>query len=233
MQKLMLLLLMLPGLLLASEIAPIPAYSAQYDVSREGMKIGETIRSYTVDDQQIGTFEAYTKTTGIAAWFVKDKVLERSTFSYQPPQIVPLTYLYSRTGGKKERHAELTFDWENKRITNDVDQTPWKMELPLGTLDKYVYQIQVMIDLGLGKTRMDYLIADGGKLKNYPLEVVGEEQLKTKLGKLDTVVLKKVGDKRKTTMWCAKELNYLPVRITQTETDGSDYEAEIISLSGM
>jgi nucleoside-diphosphate-sugar epimerase len=60
-----------------------------------------------------------------------------------------------------------------------------------------------------------------------------ESQVKTKLGEFDAVQVRRASGDRVTTFWCAKELNYLPVRIEQRAGDGSPVVASLISVQGL
>ena len=57
------------------------------------------------------------------------------------------------------------------------------------------------------------------KKKNYIFEVVGEEEIDTKLGKLKTLKLvrKREDSDRESIFWSAPEMHYLPVKIEITE----------------
>jgi hypothetical protein len=98
--------------------------------------------------------------------------------------------------------------------------------VPTGTQDKLSYQLQLRLDLLAGKTDMTYAVADGGKLKEYRFKVTGEEQIDTPYGRYNAVrVMRDRGEDadRETLIWLAPELDYLIVRLEQTESDGKTY----------
>ena len=107
------------------------------------------------------------------------------------------------------------------------------MHVPSTTQDKLLYQITLMIDLMQGREKPQYAIADGGTLKDYDFSVLGEEKIDTPLGKLDTIKLKRIDDKRHTVIWCAKSLDYLPVRIEQVEKDDANLAMMIREVTGL
>lgn len=214
-----------------AEKLPIPSFEAKYKVHRGGLTIGEAQRRlYQKDETWV--FESSSRTTGFAALFIKDTITERSHAYYQNGRMLPQSYLYQREGGKREREVKLRFDWSQQRVINSINDDPWVMKIPEGTLDKFLYQLQMMIDLEKQQP-LNYQVADGGKLKQYHIDIIGSERLKTPLGEFDTVILKRRDDKRQTTMWCAENLHYLPLKITQIEKDGAEYRAEISQLSGL
>lgn len=211
----------------------IPDFEATYSLNRSGLTFGESKRKLAILDDGRYQFESNTRSVGFAALFIKDKLYEKSVlnFSTQENRLLPESYLYTQTG-KKKRHVELSFNHEKNRVINTVNDDPWTMEIPDGTMDKFAYQLQIMLDAGEKKS-FSYQIADGGKLKQYDIEVIRTEKLKTAIGTYETVVLQRSNDKRKTTMWCAKELHYLPIKISQKEKDGGEYRAEIEKLKGL
>ncbi|MEW5757780.1 MAG: DUF3108 domain-containing protein [Pseudomonadota bacterium] len=218
---------------LAGEPA-IPDFAATYQLQRGSLTLGETVRSLKAEgDGGAYAFESEIHSTGFAAIFLKDKVIERSMFKLQDQRVIPLEYLYDRRGGKKERQTHQKFDWENRQVTDLQDPQAAAVAVPEATLDKHVYQIQVMLDLAAGKRDLEYAILDRAKVKTYRVEIIGEETLDTKLGKLDTVIVQRKKDGVATTLWCAKELYFLPVQIAQVEKDGSSYKARIKALTGM
>lgn len=148
-------------------------------------------------------------------------ITEQSKMQWNSEQqtISPLHYNYSRRGLSKDRTAELSFDWKNKSVTNNVQKTSWQMDIAQKVQDKLSYQIQMQQDLLNGKKDFTYQIADGGRLKEYKFTVVGEEMLDTPLGKVNTLKVKRSREKdeRVTYAWLAKDWNYLLVRLQQEE----------------
>ncbi len=211
----------------------IPDFEATYSLHRSGLTFGESVRQFKSLGDGRYQFESRTRSVGFAAMFIKEKIYEQSllSFSAQKNRLLPDSYQYVRSG-KKEHHVKLSFDRENNRVVNRVNDDPWVMDIPEDTLDKFGYQLQIMLDAG-EKKHFQYQIADGGKLKQYDIEVIGTEMLKTAIGTYEVVVLQRSNDKRQTTMWCAKELHYLPVKITQKKRDGGEFRAEIKKLTGL
>ncbi|BFM17212.1 hypothetical protein R50073_33950 [Maricurvus nonylphenolicus] len=145
-------------------------------------------------------------------------------------QLVPQLYEYHRTGLGKDRHAVLTFDWQEGKVTNNVQQKPWSMDVPQATLDKLSYQLQLRNDLLNASPDLQYQVADGGRLKDYSFELMGEEVLQTPIGKVNTVKIKRIraADKKRITyLWLAQDWNYLVVRLRQQEKDGKHYEINL------
>ena len=74
---------------------------------------------------------------------------------------------------------------------------------------------------------MTYRVVDGDEVEEYAFRVVGEERVTTKAGQFDAVEVERVREpdaRRETTLWFAKDWNYLLVRLSQIETDGQHYQ---------
>jgi hypothetical protein len=134
--------------------------------------------------------------------------------------VVPQHYVYKRRGLGKNRDADLKFDWNAKTVLNQVQKTEWKMKLEPKVQDKLSYLLQLQHDfLEQDKSKFTYKIADGGSLKVYTFEKVGNERLKTPLGEVDTIKIKRSrsNSDRTTYAWLAPKYENLLVRLQQTE----------------
>ncbi len=215
----------------------LPAFTAHYELLRnDNFKLGEVKRTTTAQPDGTIKFESHSKTTGLAALFIKDQIAEHSIFTLSQNTIQPLNYLYDRTGGKRARTTKINFDWPTKSITNAIDGTKWKTEIAPGTQDKLSYQLQLMLDLQAGLTTFSYPVADDGILKEYRFTLQGEETIKTSIGEIETIKLKReraADSKRKLTIWFAKSLRYLPVRIKQGKNAKEFLTLEIKQTEGI
>lgn len=188
-------------------------FDNQYKAKLYGFNITVTNRlTKTADNQYELLFKADSMIGSIT---------ELSKMQWNPAQqtISPLHYSYARRGLSKDRTAELSFDWKNKTVTNNVQKTNWQMDIAQKVQDKLSYQVQMQQDLLNGHKNFAYQIADGGRLKEYKFEIVGEELLDTPLGKVNTIKVKRSreNDERVTYAWLAKNWNYLLVRLQQEE----------------
>lgn len=217
----------------ATHAAALPEqFTATYDVKKAGVTIGETKRTLSRENGQY-LFESITRPSGVAKLFTSGQVVERSHWQFFQGQPRPVQYTFFNSGGKKKRNVRLDFDWGTNQVINTVNGEPWTMPLEHGTSDKLLYQLFIMQDLPTTATSLRYPVADGGKLKYYDIEIMGKERIRTPLGKFDAVRLRHVKGKRTTTLWCAPELAYLPVRIEQRKKDDSPVVAVLSAVKGI
>lgn len=210
-------------------------FEATFSLRTSGTTFARSQWSLTPEDG--GRFVSTSRTApqGMFSLIRDDTRTERSEWTYAGDWLQPITYRYERTG-RKARVIDIAFDWEKNIARHESGGTTWQLEVPPGTMDKFSYILALMRDLGLGKRRMEYTIADGGRhLKRYVLAGIGEERIKTALGTLDTIVVRRERENspRRTTFWCAKSLGYFPVRIVHTEREDAVLTLQVESLSGI
>ncbi len=231
------LLLFLATLLAACETnATLPApFTAWYSLHAKGLTIGTMERRLEVREDGRYHLRSESRTAGLIALIRNDRILEESTWTLENDQIRPMEYSYQYSGSKKPRTVKVHFDWKQGKIINQEGDSTWHMAIVPGVMDKLVYQLGIMADLKRGKRRLEYRIADGGKIKTYPFDYLGEEALDLPLGKFQTLKFEyhKANSPRKTTVWCAPALDYLPVRLDYRERDGTVISALLEKVSGI
>jgi hypothetical protein len=207
-------------------------YKAQYQVSRGTFVIGTAEISLTLSDQGAYNYRGFTTPVGLAAVFRKDEITEESAGQMVNDRIVPERYRYHHKKPKKQRQVNLEFDWQSKRVTNQIADSNWSMEIPTGTQDKFSQQLSLMLSLCRGEKVAEFEVADGGLLKTYRYMEVAREAIRTESGEFETIKMArhKEGKPSNTAIWFAPSLNYLPIKIAKHEKDGS-YVMELVSIT--
>ena len=221
---------------LATSARELPErFEATFLLEAAGTKVART--RWSLEPGAGGTYvsTSRTETAGVLSLLRSEVRVERSEWTHAGNRLQPLAYRYVRTG-RKPREIEIKFDWEANVAFHDSSGTTWRLPVPPGTMDKFSYIFAMMRDLSRGERHLEYTIADGGRrLKRYVLAGVGEERIETALGTFDTTIIRRdrKNSKRRTTLWCAKELGFLPVKIVHLERDGKSVTLRIESLSGI
>lgn len=193
--------------------------------------------SYTADWKQLpftGTAERSLRQRDDGHWELTFKasmlvagVSESSTLRLQDNQLQPLRYKYDRTGLGKPKKSRQNFDWHALQVSGKDKDGDYQLPLHAGILDKSSYQLALQRDVAQGESRLSYLVLDGNDLDTYDFRLLGDELIETPLGALNTVKVERVRDPgqnmRKTTLWFAKDWNYLLVQLNQVERDGKEY----------
>lgn len=209
-------------------------FEVNYTLYSNDMKAGLMERRFFKQEDGKYTFRSESKTTGLISLIKKVHILEVSNWDFVDANFTPLHYTYQHTKGKKSRDVEINFNWQKKQIINRVNDSTWHMQTQPGILDKLLYQLTIMSDLKSGHVPQSYTIADGGKIKQYTFEHIGDEVLKTPLGEFNTIKLVryKSNSKKQTFLWCAYDLDFLPVKVINTEKDDRLTTAIIKSVKG-
>jgi len=217
----------------AAESLILP-FSATYHVYAKGLHIGTGIRRLEQLENETYLFSSESETAGFFSLFRKDKIVESSRFTYTKGQIKPLEYNYHHTGGKKERHQIILFHWDENIAIGIKQDEPWEIPLNIDYLDKMSYQLAVMQALKQENHPLSYKIIDNGKIKQYQPKLASTDVLKTKLGLLEAVRFERISadGERKTTLWCAPTLQYLPVKV-EHEEKGDTLRFELVELEGL
>ena len=221
---------------LAAPAGELPErFEATFALEAAGTTIART--QWSLAPGANGTYVSTSRTepAGMFSLIRKEVRVERSEWIYEGDWLQPLAYRYERTG-RKTRELDIEFDWEANVARHDSPSASWRLPVPPGTLDKFNYILAMMRDLSRGKRSLEYTVVDGGRrLKHYVLAGIGEERIETALGTFDTTVIRREREsgKRQTTLWCAGELGFLPVKIVHVERDGRSMTVRIESLSGI
>ncbi len=203
----------------AAQELPFKPFSARYDVLHNGDHVAVTTLSLVRQNEDTWLYASMSEAVGWIARMFGGKVTEQSLFSWNG-DIRIISYRYDRNSSKK--HVKLKFDWQNMEVTNDINGDPWQMTLSPGTLDKLSANLALVVRLSSGETSARLPVADGGKLKIYDFNIVGEELIDTPLGRVKTVKVsrnKHGRADRQAWLWLAPELNYMIIKV---EKDGSN-----------
>jgi Protein of unknown function (DUF3108) len=213
----------------------IPSFfEANYTLYSDDTQVGLMERRFFQQDDKY-VFRSESKTTGFIALLKKIHIFEESTWKLIGSNFTPLNYTYHHIKGKKERNAKIDFNWEKQKITNRVNESTWTMQTQTGIQDKLLYQLTIMSDLKKGNIPESYAIADGGKIKQYSFERIADEIVDTPLGQFKTIKLSlhKKNKVQENFLWCAYDLDFLPIKVISTEKDDRLSTAIIKSIKGL
>lgn len=218
-----------PALALAEPVANPKLFRAEYVATFQGLPIkAKGVRElHRLED---GDYRLTSSATSLFA-----NVVETTIFSIADDQLIPSRYDYARDGMGKSKQAFIIFNYAGESLQHE-DGTSGLVE---GTLDKLSYQYQLKLDLANMTTSerssgtLDYLIADGDKLRRYGFRVAGEEVLTTPAGELLTVKLERIREDDsdpQTTFWLAKDHDYLLAKFKQRGS-GKGFELNLESFT--
>jgi hypothetical protein len=211
----------------------IPSFEASYRIERSVFDIGRIELQFHLSPAGNYVYDSITEVAGFIAWFRDDRVVETSRGRMDANGIYPDDYRFERIGGKGHKRVAVRFDWISGQVENSVDGNSWRMAIPQGTLDKLVVQLAMMRNLQDSVEDQHFRVADGGKLKDFRIHLHRRETLEVPAGNFETIMVEKTPEygSRKTYLWLAPGLGYLPVQIMRIEADGASYYSVLESAS--
>lgn len=204
-------------------------FVAVYEVATSGVGVGRMTRTLEMTADDGYRFSAVVEARGLVALLKPTRITEESVGRWADTHPVATRYSHGKQSGKKRKETLIDFDWAAGRSHATINGTPVEGALEPGALDKLNYQLALMRDLAAGVTTLRYHITDAGGSKDYALERRADERVEAGGTAYDTVpVAYSRDDGRRTVLWCAPSLDYLPVRIEYTEKDGAVTTAELV-----
>lgn len=205
-------------------------YRATYLISYDGIKIGKSIITLTNSSPHHYLFCINNLTT---LPFIYGKITECSKGIILKNTVRPESYSYHYEHGKHEQLTTINFNWEKHIAIITAKGKTWQMHIDNGTQDKISYQLLLRQDLMANKKDFRYLIADGGKIKNYTFKIISREIIQTPFGNFISTKLIRlpIPHKENVTLWYAKELGYIVIKAKQSKQLINWGTAEIDTLS--
>ena len=207
----------------AAAASAIQTYQANYGVFYKDQWVGNSEFSVTQNNtRSTYTFKSTSRFRGVLSIISPNPISEVSEFTYDQGQIQPLVYSYDDGTWKGDGKYRVEFDWDNLLATTTLAYETIKSELTLGILDRGSMQVALMLDMQTSKREI-YTLMDESGVSVYEYSTDGEELLETPLGTIITqkLIQQKQGSSRRTIIWVAQELNYLPIRIEQQRNGAS------------
>lgn len=194
-------------------------FSVTYEVSRNGIYLGDTVRQFRQLPDGNWQYTSRTTAKGLASLFFSDTVHEVSTLKQQGNRIIPLRYVYDQSGGKDVEHYEIDFLWDQHKIHNGHNNKDYKIEG--NAQDVQTFLLQIMRDLQQHQNTVTYFIASRNDASSYVLTQNGSHKIDTPYKTLETIELvsNKLKDNDQYQIWCAVGLEYLPVKVLKIDSD--------------
>jgi hypothetical protein len=207
-----------------------PAFKAHYVVKKGPFTLGHSMRELSYGENGELVFTSSSDSSGLVGLLFSEQIRETSRLKEDGERLEPLEYQYRRNG-RRDRTIAQQFDWKTGSVTSKVNDAVYTFAIPRDALDQSGYQVNLMVDLAKGDRDIKYHVARRDEMRTYDIEHLRDERLDTVLGKLDTVVIQRKANQT-TTMWCANELHFLPVKI-EHEEKGGVFTAYLESVEGL
>lgn len=199
-------------------------YSSEYDLGWFSLDIDAERKLEASDD---GTWQLTFEAEASAA-----SIREKSVFRLDGSRIHPLQYSYDAGGLITEDDQRLVFDYQDETVRDEKKQRSYSDKWQNDLQDKLTYMQQISIDLAAGNDELSYQVFEKHRVREYAFEILGEEQLNTKVGTLNTLKLRqKRNDNREIVAWLAKDKDYLLVRLVDRKKGKKRYQIDLVSTT--
>jgi hypothetical protein len=157
------------------------------------------------------------KATGMSRMLSSGQIKESSRFDRMSTGIRPVNYKSNDTLTRDKTRASIQFDWAAGEAVGTVNNEDFQSVMNDLAYDRVSIQYELMSDMLNGKPSPQYVLFDVDELKTVEVRTIGTRTVTVPAGEFEAIGLQHqvLGSKRITTMWCVKELDYLPVIIEQ------------------
>lgn len=211
-------LLLVPLALLACapvKAATLTPHKATYDVSIS--VLGGTLTSDLTSAGGGFMAKSVIEPTGISRVLVRGAIQENSYFVTDEDGVLPSQYRSIDTLSSDDEIVSLKFDWRKQTVAGTINDEEFQVDLKGRVHDRLSIQYELMLDLLSGREEQRYAMLDGDELKLLEVRNIGTRELETPYGTFEATGIQhnKKDSTRITTLWCAEELDYLPIVIEQ------------------
>lgn len=157
------------------------------------------------------------KPTGMSRMLSGGEIKESSYFDRVSDGVRPVTFVSNDTLTRDKTRADIRFDWDANEAVGVVNDEQFQSSIDELAFDRVSIQYELMSDLLNDNPSAEYVLFDIDELKRVQVRNIGNRTVKVPAGEYEAVGVQHqvIGSKRITTMWCVKELDYLPVIIEQ------------------
>lgn len=173
--------------------------------------------------------------SGFASVLMNGSIVEQSEFRLSPAGIRPHRYQSVDTLSKEDKTMNFDFDWDASAVTGDINEEDFVFEFDGAVHDRVSIQYELMHNLLNGEPKQQYSLLDGDELKRLTVTNLGTKRVEVPFGEFEAVGIqhRKENSSRVSTLWCVRELGYLPVIIEQHRKGKLRVRAELTDYTPM
>lgn len=217
-------------ILMSLNAAALPrAFHANYAVSKGPLKVGNMHISLEYKDNTYH-YNKSSKARGLAAMLSGDRITENVNGTFKGDFMQSSHYVYHHQSKRKNKKDDFTF--VNPRLVKGLYQQNYETVVPAGTIDRATMELVLARDLAAKKKTLSYSVIEKGKHKTYQLQRLGSETINVagRRYQCEKVMVNRQDSDRKTILWLAQELDYMPAQIQHIEK-GSSIMTRLTSLT--
>ena len=222
------LLMLCVSIAFSDTYVPIKSHHANYKVSVRGIDgiLATTVSEFDKKYKAINKLE----TKGIVSIFMRGSVTESSEFFIDNKKLKPLLFTSTDTLSSKDKKIIIDFDWKNNKISTTIGDTNDQRTSKELIYDRISLKYALMTDLKNNQLPNYYKLFEGEEIKHIEISNVGKKNINVPFGEFEVIGVKNQakGSSKLSILWCAEELDYLPVQIEQYRSNKLWMRANLI-----
>jgi hypothetical protein len=208
----------------AAQAVPPSGVEVAYELSRNGDAIADVVERL---EHGAGSYELTETSRGRGIYGLRGNIKRTSRGAVSAEGLRPREFMDERTG---RGTARAQFDWSGKRLILESKGETRQMALPERAQDRLSYVFNFAFRPP-GRQPVTVHLTDGRGLSTHVYEPAGRERVKTPAGEFDAIKLRRRSEDRSAEIWLATDRDYLPVRVTIVEKDGTRLEQVATRIS--
>jgi hypothetical protein len=209
---------------------PPKPFNAEYEVRQNGRLLGSAQMQWKDLGNNRWQLTTNTRGDGVAS-IAGVHINETSILQWANDGAETASYQYSQNVAWKKKQRSMQVNAAKKVIEFSDNSKTNQIPYQSGAVDRHSFLTALMSQVAEGKRdNLQVKVADKQSINTQTYRTAGNVNLKTLLGNYQTVKLERVredSDGRSTQVWLAREKNWIPLRMLQTEPDGSTLELRI------
>jgi hypothetical protein len=213
------------ALALAAAAPPVPAFTAQYRLLRDGSPIGTATLTLSQGSGDQWTFTTVSKGTAGLASLLGAGTRETSVFRWVGDRPQCESYEYTLSTALKQQHRSVHCDWSRHVIEVDDHGTHSFATQP-GVVERHTLPLALAAGLAAGKTAFTLPVAVRDRVEMQHYKASGEQAVTVPAGTFDATRVSRGDGGEGFEAWFAPARLPVPVRIDQTGKSGFSLELE-------
>lgn len=211
----------------------VPAdYEAVYTVKL--LQADGTLRAKLENNDGTYTYTLKTEPTGFWKLIANGSINESSEFEIINDEIRSINYRLNDTIRRNARESEVDFDWSKKVIKGFYKDRVIDFNIEKRILTRILLQIEIMHQKQRNNLKDTYLIIDKDEIKEIDITSSNSgKKISVPFGSYDVIEVshRSKNSNRINTFWLAPELDFIPVKLEQTEGNKVNFEANLVQLT--
>lgn len=207
----------------SAQAAVVPNFSATYKVQAEGIT-GTATRTLT---KQGNGYRYSVKGSALGA-----SINQSSDFTMSASSVVPSKSSSStKFLGIGNTHS-VAFNGAKKSVASTYKGKTTNISMPRQAYDDLSLEVKIRQELMAGKFSGSYPLVKRTNIENTKFKKAGTSKITVPAGTYEVLRIDRVHDDkdRTTSFWLAPSLDYLPVKVSQTD-DGKVYSMELTKIN--